>query len=506
MIWLRALWGLILAGLLGYAFRRAWRWEHGAEPFVLYDVEKRGIETYVLVVPTVLFWILLVFLALALIFSGIEDGLIRFFGLASNVMLFLCLYYVLLLILLPLLRQRISARACAVLWLIPAILFWQANMLIRLLPLPRLTVYIPRSTIPVVGAVWFAGFLIVGGYYLISHLIFRGRVRRITTEEQDDAVLALWKAVQEEINYRLPVRLLRGNVPAPFSMGRTRRSRCTVLPERAYTPEELTMIFRHELHHLQRCDVYTKVFLCLCNALCWFNPLVWIATRKAAEDLERSCDEIVTENMNEAGRKAYAQLLLESAAPAQGCTTCLSAAAGTLRYRLKSVLHPRKRPLGTILLMIVIVVCVMFFGLISISDERGTFTSLLLSPGTEITKIYESPYAEGDAVWDETSLSNTNSNNTKQDGLPQATLIQTDSALREALDSIRLEHIPQPGRYRPDEIRLTFLLSDRRFAYLSDKVLLVFDYSHGYRAAADCFLVKGSVDWDAIQACFRSTD
>ena len=61
--------------------------------------------------------------------------------------------------------------------------------------------------------------------------------------------------VEERLEYKRPVLLLRGEVNAPFSMGQTKRSRCTVLPNRDYTEEELSMIFSHELHHLQRCDV-----------------------------------------------------------------------------------------------------------------------------------------------------------------------------------------------------------------------------------------------------------
>ena len=30
-----------------------------------------------------------------------------------------------------------------------------------------------------------------------------------------------------------------------------------------------------------------------CTALCWFNPFLWIAMRKSAEDLELSCDELI---------------------------------------------------------------------------------------------------------------------------------------------------------------------------------------------------------------------
>ena len=474
MIWAKFVWGLVLAALLGITFRRAWRWEHGAEadlPFV----EKYGRETYVFVPPTILFWILLLFFVLFAAEFGAETGLVRSAALLGDITLILSAYFVVLLLLLPLLRRFVSARACAVLWLVPAFLSWQSGVLLRTLPLPRRTVYIPHGILPRIAAVWLAGFLAVGGYYLVSHLALRKRVLAGSRPEREAETLALWEEIRAELDYKRPVRLLRADVPAPFSMGRTRRGRCTVLPARGYTREDLEMIFRHELHHLQRCDVHTKVFLCLCNALCWFNPLVWIATRKAAEDLERSCDEIVTEGMDGAQRKRYAHLLLDEAAPGRGWTTCLSAAAGTLRYRLKSITDRGRRIRGTVLLMAAVLLCTLCFGTVSLSDRRGSFTELLL-PDAEIQTVYlhdaEGGYMPYGGTLDE-------------------------AALRAALDAVPLEHIAGL-RDVPDRRGggVTFILSGGRFAVLTDRQLVVRD--HG--TWADCYLVTDTIDWDAISA------
>ncbi len=474
MIRAQIVWGLALAGLLGLTFHRSWRWEHGAEADMLF-VSKYGKQTYVFVPPTLLFWILALFLFLFVIRFGVRIGLTRFAALAADVILLLSVYYILLMALLPLLRRWFSARACAVLWLAPAFLSWQANTLISTLPLPRRTLYVPHGALPAIGAVWLAGFLSVGGYYLISHLRFRAWVRANTYVDIDGETQTVWEREREALDFRWPVRLLRGNVPAPFSMGRTNHSRCTVLPERSYTPEELTMIFRHELHHLQRCDVDTKVFLCLCNAFCWFNPLVWIATRKAAEDLERSCDEIVTEDMDEAGRGAYARLLLDAAAPGRGCTTCLSAAAGTLRYRLKSVTDRRRRMLGTALLMAVVFLCVMCFGLVSLSDARGSFAELLLPEGTEITGVFDGAHSFG-TEWD-------------------------DAALRAAIGGIELEHVAGLRNPATEGESITLRLTGGRFASLTERMLIISDYHN----ITECYLVKSAVDFSAIRDALRET-
>ena len=477
MIWAQLIWGLVLAWTLGFCFHRAWKWEHGAKAELPFN-GKYGKETHVFVLPTILFWILLAFLVWYVLLLGAREGLLRFGALTADVMLLLSVYFVLLLALLPLLRRWFSARACAVLWLVPAFLSWQVGTLIRTLPLPRRTIYVPRGALPVIGAVWLAGFLAVGAYYLISHLVFRARVRETAVPERDPDTLALWDRERDAMEYKRPTRLLCGDVPAPFSMGNTKRGRCTVLPKRGYTPEELTMIFRHELHHLQRCDVDTKVFFCLCNAFCWFNPLVWIATRRAAEDLERSCDEIVTEDMDDAARKAYARLLLDAAGPGRGCTTCLSAAAGTLRYRLKGVMDRRRRLLGTVLLMAALLACVMSFGYVSFSDARGSFTELLLPEGTEIEYVFD-PMQPGAGEWD-------------------------DTALRKALGGVELEHIAGPRDPFREGDNITFRLNDGKGKYvtLTDRVLVINDFPH-FMNTTDCYLVKGPVDWDAIRQTLR---
>lgn len=483
MIWGQIAWGALLAGLLGFTFRRAWKWEHGAGERALFS-EKRGKETFVFVPPTVLIWVLLVFLVIFLWHFGVQRGLIHFAALAFEVLLLLSAYFVVLLLLLPLLRRWFSARMCAVLWLVPDFLSWQAHALINTLPLPRLMIYLPRNVWPVIGTVWLFGFLVVIGYYFIQHLILCMWLRKNSAPESDKEIREVWKLEQEALDYRRPTALLRADVSAPFSIGQTKRSRCTVLPERGYTKEELSMIFRHELHHLQRYDADTKVFLCLCNALCWFNPLVWTATRKAADDLERSCDEIVTGEMEAGERRAYANLLLASAASGKGFTTCLSGAAGTLRYRLKSVMDQRRRLLGTAVLMAALFGCVMCFGTVSVSDTRGNFTSLILDPDTEIQAVYDG-----------------NSPDTLRWG--PDTLIWDEPALRETLEGIELEHLAGLRSPVLHGMKITFVLSEGRFVTLTDQVVVIHNY-HKYNSTADCYIVNDPVDWEGLRACLHT--
>jgi beta-lactamase regulating signal transducer with metallopeptidase domain len=344
-------------------------------------------------------------------------------------------------------------------------------MLIRTLPIPKFTILIPRNALFLVSLVWLAGALLAGGYYFISNLLFVSSVKKNTVEETDEEILSVWEKMRERLEYKRPTRLLRGDVSTPFSMGQTKFTRCTVLPNRTYTKEELSMIFCHELYHLERCDVNTKVFLCLCNAICWFNPLVWVATKRAAEDLERSCDEIVTENMDEEERREYAGLLLTFAAPQRGFTTCLSAAAGTLRYRLKSVMEQKKRLLGTLLLSAVLFVSVICFGNVAISDESGTFKEMLSKYDATIGSIYDAEYSKIES-WDA-------------------------EALMDTLSKIELRHLAGPRDPGPKTPAMTFVLTDGHRIKVFDNTVFVNTHKN-LEKDYECYLSKEKIDVDMI--------
>ena len=175
----------------------------------------------------------------------------------------------------------------------------------------------------------------------------------------------LFKAELERVSYLKPVKLCYcESLSSPLSMGFYDQTRVTLLPRRDYTEQELNFIFRHEVCHLQRCDIHTKVCLAFCLAFCWFDPLVWLAVRRAAEDLELACDELVLEGLGREERQAYARLLLMNSGKAPGFTSCLSSAGRTMRYRLKNVVEPRRRLPGTLLLAAVMFLCVMGYSLV----------------------------------------------------------------------------------------------------------------------------------------------
>ena len=125
----------------------------------------------------------------------------------------------------------------------------------------------------------------------------------------------------------------------------------------------------------------SKFFLLFCTALCWFNPLIWIARRKSAEDLELSCDETVLLRRDAQTRRRYAELLLTTAGDERGFTTCLSATAASLRYRLRQIISPRKKRTGALLAGLLFFLLSMSCGMVALAYGGGDGGTLLAEQG-----------------------------------------------------------------------------------------------------------------------------
>lgn len=245
---------------------------------------------------------------------------------ACMIMMFLhiSLYFVLLLLAQPFLRRHLRAGSCALLWLTPNYLYlaMSSGMVVP----PRWVISLPQGLVEKLAGVWLAGAPVVLGWKIFSHLRFRRWLLRGAEEVSDPAVLAVWQAEVDRAREKKPkFRLVTSpQASTPITIGLFSKSVRVVLPQRHYTPEELKLIFRHELVHIGREDAWNKFFVAFCIAMCWFNPLMWLAMGRSSEDLELSCDETVLSSLGEGERRQYADLILRTAGDGRGFTpVCL---------------------------------------------------------------------------------------------------------------------------------------------------------------------------------------
>ena len=295
-------------------------------------------------------FLLLVWIVLGAVMGGWALAIQSVLRLLVEVFLVIGVYYVLLLAVMPVLRKHFSARVCAMLWLLPDFLYLLNNTN-QLAVAHPLVIHLPGKLVYVLFAVWAAGAVGVLGWKILSHLRFRRQVLKDTVPVTDEETLAVWQAeLARAWVKKAKWKLVRSqSLTTPLSIGLFDRTTCVVLPARSYTPQELSLVLRHEIIHICRGDPSSKFFMVFCTAMCWFNPLMWVAMRKSADDFELSCDETVLLDEPQPVRREYAELLLSTAGDERGFTTCLSATASALRYRLKNVMAPGKKRTGAIL-------------------------------------------------------------------------------------------------------------------------------------------------------------
>jgi bla regulator protein BlaR1 len=79
-----------------------------------------------------------------------------------------------------------------------------------------------------------------------------------------------------------------------------------------FSPQQQQLILRHELAHWQRGDLHCNYLALTLLALCWFNPLIWLAYRRYRQDQELACDALVLKDASAQDRIAYSYALVSN--------------------------------------------------------------------------------------------------------------------------------------------------------------------------------------------------
>ena len=74
----------------------------------------------------------------------------------------------------------------------------------------------------------------------------------------------------------------------------------------------LSLMLSHQLCHYRAGDALFGVVRCLCCAIHWFNPLVWMAAWLSYRDSEMACDDRVTAKLHDMDRLAYANVIVSA--------------------------------------------------------------------------------------------------------------------------------------------------------------------------------------------------
>lgn len=118
--------------------------------------------------------------------------------------------------------------------------------------------------------------------------------------------------------------------------------------------EQLEQVLLHERTHLRQGDPVWGLLRCLCLAVWWWNPLVWLAAACSRRDGELSCDEKVLRTLGEEKRLDYGHTLVDllpkKTPGALLCTATISGGGKAMKERLERIVKkPRVWVIAAIL-------------------------------------------------------------------------------------------------------------------------------------------------------------
>jgi beta-lactamase regulating signal transducer with metallopeptidase domain len=214
-------------------------------------------------------------------------------------------------------------------------------------PATRASIFEGLSWQQMIAATWLLGATVILARILVGLLAVRWLSTR-TQEITDAAWLPMARDMARDMGVSARLRFLRsGRASMPVATGIFRPA--VIIPTDADTWSEsrLRIVLLHELAHVKRRDCLTHVLGQAACAFHWFNPLAWLAVKRARTERERACDDLVLACGTRGSE--YADQLLEMARVLRGDrfpallggASLAMAHRSQLEGRLIAILDPR---------------------------------------------------------------------------------------------------------------------------------------------------------------------
>lgn len=205
----------------------------------------------------------------------------------------------------------------------------------------------------VLGIAWIAGLVIFAGWQLYLYLTFHHVLEKSSHPAERDMLLTVFEEQKQQLGIRraIPLRVTSA-ADCPMLAGFLRPA--LYLPDEALSEQDAAFIFRHELTHYKRGDLWLKLALVAARAVHWFNPLVHLLARFAQEDIELACDDAVVRGMDVDARRAYGETILrsvEAQMKKRALVSCFAGEKETLMRRFEGLFDKKAKKRGIALVV-----------------------------------------------------------------------------------------------------------------------------------------------------------
>ena len=200
---------------------------------------------------------------------------------------------------------------------------------------------------------WGIGALSFAVWQLYHYLTFHYVLEQSSHPAEGDTLLAVFDEQKRSLGITrdIPLRVTSA-ADCPMLAGFLQPA--LYLPDEALSEQDAVFIFRHELTHYKRGDLWLKLALVAARAVHWFNPLVHLMARFAQEDIELACDDAVVRGMDVAARRAYGETILrsvEAQVKKRALVSCFTGDKETLMRRFEGLFDKNVKKRGIALVV-----------------------------------------------------------------------------------------------------------------------------------------------------------
>ncbi|CAH0122364.1 MULTISPECIES: M56 family metallopeptidase [unclassified Paenibacillus] len=288
----------------------------------------------------------------------------------------------------PLLSKRYAAKWNYVVWLLIAagwifpfrpridLLFLPVQSTINTIPLMDIgDIGNNWATIPlwwVLAAIWGGGVLSIVLYHALRHDRFMKMVRRWSEPVTDLKILGVLDSLSSEHGIKKHIGLsVCESVTSPMLVGFFRP--VILLPPIKISDDDFSLILRHELIHFKRHDLWYKAMILTATVFHWFNPVVYLMARAAAEQCEISCDALVLQNADYQQRMRYGETIIDVVRNGEKLQTALSTnfygGKKGLKNRISSIMDLKRKKAGVLILCMALVGIIMTGSALAAADN-----------------------------------------------------------------------------------------------------------------------------------------
>lgn len=218
-----------------------------------------------------------------------------------------------------------------------------------------------EKMIDVLSLLWLFGVIAVFFIKLVHYRKLVKRTKSFCRPVADKDVIITANVVALRLHLRKNVVIYESpRVSGPVTMGLF--NPFVVLPVEERRAGDTALILHHELLHVKRKDLWYKWLWQLILCIHWFNPVLYRIQKILSEDCELSCDEQILKQLSDKGKRAYGNVLLDTAQKNLdfGETvflTTLLEEKEALKERLEGIIEYKKQSR----LKILVSVCAMIF-------------------------------------------------------------------------------------------------------------------------------------------------